>query len=115
MNKGLPSWDSVKTFDKETVDFARNPEHVLTFLADTPEEQEQENGAVFHKWLVKEKDKEKFLLVYSMRLTRKLKELCPLKDKTLLIRRFGRGLKTNYVVKEVTGENIPDKPFVATW
>ncbi len=104
MNKRLPSWDSVKTFNKETVDFARNPEHVLTFLADAPEEQEQENGDVFHRWLVKEKEKEKFLLVYSMRLTRKLKELSPLKGKTLLIRRFGKGLKTNYIVKQVIGE-----------
>lgn len=92
-------WEKITTTTQEIVRFADHQPHTVTFLEDVPIEEEDSYNKQILKWRVLEDEKEKSLIVSSIRLAQDLKKQAPLKGKTFTITRSGGGMKTIYEVK----------------
>jgi hypothetical protein len=95
------TWDRLGTKDENKISFDVNISHTVTFLTDSPEEIESTDspGNYYYKFVVKEGVEDKNFTTSAWTLLGALKELVPLKGKTLTItKRLIKG-KQNFEVK----------------
>jgi len=103
----LLGWNELGV-QKKAVELYDNNEHVVKFTENTPKETSSKKfkGKTVYLFEVIENDELKTLIVTSLRLGVKLKQLAPLQGKVVSIRGFGRGTDRDYEVKEA-GINLP--------
>jgi hypothetical protein len=84
-NKG--TWDRLGAKDVNKISFDINISHKVTFLTDAPEEIEstESAGDVYYKFAVVEDGVNKTFSTSAWTLLGALKEIAPLKDKTVTI------------------------------
>lgn len=108
--KELRSWEDLKP-NQEAVELFDDKEHVLEFLSDRPRETESKKfkGKKVFLFDVKEGKEEKTLVVSSLRLALKLKQIKPLNGSLVSIRGTGKGTDRDYIVKKFGNETGEDK------
>lgn len=81
------TWDRLGSKDLNRITFDVNIPHKVTFLADAPEEIDstESAGDVYYKFAVQEDGADKTFTTSAWTLLGALKELAPLKDKTVTI------------------------------
>lgn len=91
--------------DIQEVEYAKLTKEGVTLLFASSDFVVDKNayGNTQYTFAVLEDGAEKLLSVTSKRLMLSLKTFHPLKDKTFEIKRTGRGMDVDYIVKEVKG------------
>ena len=81
------TWDRLGSKDENKISFDVNISHKVTFLMDAPVELDSVDspGNVYYDFFVKEDGADKHFTTSAWTLLSKLKELAPLKEKTVTI------------------------------